>query len=70
MNYSIATADGNTHFKIGALALGAVMMFVVVCFSARRDSPGTQTARLGNNGPIIKAGMPTQFTRRSGIEIR
>jgi hypothetical protein len=65
MNHSLMTADGNTHLKIFALALIAAIVVVVVGSSAHIDDP-----RAVRNGPAIKAGMPTQFTTRSGIEFR
>jgi len=66
MNHSIATADRNTHLKIVALALVAAIAVVVVGFSARVDN----TARGDSRGLVVKAGTATQFTTRSGIEIR
>jgi hypothetical protein len=70
MNHSMATADGYTHIKIGVLALFAAIAVVVVGFSARVDNPENGTARAQSGAPVIKAGQPTQFTTRSGIEIR
>jgi hypothetical protein len=70
MNHSTVTADSNTHIKIVALALIAAIMVVVVGFSARGDRPEIGTVRAASDGLVIKAGKPTQFTTRSGIEIR
>ena len=70
MNHSIVTADGNTHFKIAALALIAAIVVVVVGFSARVDSSGAGANRAASNGQVIKAGKATEFTSRSGIEVR
>jgi len=70
MNHSTATADSDTHIKIVALALVAAIMVVVVGFSARGDRTEIGTARAASDGLVIKAGKPTQFTTRSGIEIR
>ena len=70
MNHSIVTADGKTHFKIAALALIAAIVVVVVGFSARVDSSGTEASRSASNGQVIKAGKATEFTSRSGIEVR
>jgi hypothetical protein len=70
MNHSAAAADRNTHVKIVALAVIAAIMVVVVGFSARGDHAEIGTARAASNGLVIKAGKPTQFTTRSGIEIR
>ena len=70
MNHSIATADRNTHFKIVALALIAAMAVFIVGINARVDDTGLATVRIESRGPVIKAGAATQFTTRSGIEIR
>ncbi len=70
MNHSIVTADGNTHLKIAALALIAVIVVVVVGFSAHIDRPETGTSRAESYGPAIQAGKPTQFTTFSGNELR
>jgi hypothetical protein len=70
MNHSTVTADRNTHLKIVALALIAATLVVVVGFSARGDRPEIGTARAASDGLVIKAAKPTQFTTRSGIEIR
>jgi hypothetical protein len=70
MNHSTATADSHTHIKIVALAFIAAIMVVVVGFSARGDRSEVGTTRVANDGLVIKAGKPAQFTKRSGIEIR
>lgn len=70
MNRSIITADVKTHLKVGALALVAVIAIVTVGFTARDDQSEIRTARVKNDGLVVKAGKPTQFTQRSGIEIR
>jgi len=70
MNHSTVTADSTTHLKIVALALIAAIVVVVVGFSARVDGPEIGIARAASDGLVIKAGKPTQFTTRSGIEIR
>jgi hypothetical protein len=70
MNDSIITADMKTHLKISALALVAVLAIVTIGFTARIDQPEIGTARAKNGGLVVKAGKLTQFTQRSGIEIR
>jgi hypothetical protein len=70
MNHSIATADRDTHFKIVALAVIAAMAVFIVGINARVDDSGLATVRFESRGPVIKAGTATQFTTRSGIEIR
>jgi hypothetical protein len=41
MNYSIVTADRNTHLKVAALALVAAILFVMVGFNAQVDNSGS-----------------------------
>lgn len=70
MNHSMATADGYTHLKIAALAFVAAIVVVVVGFSARVDIPEVGTAHAQTNNLVVKAGQPTHFSTRTGIEIR
>jgi hypothetical protein len=70
MNYSIVTADRNTHLKVVGLALAAVIAIVVVGFSARVDDSKSVVARGDGHGPIVKASKVILFTERPGSEVR
>jgi hypothetical protein len=70
MNHSILTADINTHVKIASLTLIAVIAIAAVGFNAQVGRPEIATAHAKNDGLVVKAGKPTQFSQRSGIEIR
>jgi hypothetical protein len=70
MNHSMASADGNTHLKIAALAFVGAIAVVVVGFNARVDIPEVGTAHARSNILVVKAGQPTHFSTRTGIEIR
>jgi hypothetical protein len=70
MNHSILTADANTHVKIASLTLIAVIAIATIGFTAQIDRSEIATARAKNDGLVVKAVKPTQFTQRSGIEIR
>ena len=70
MNHSMATADGNTHIKIAALALIAVIVVVVVGFNARVDERRTSDVARDEQRAGHQGRATTQLTTRSGIEIR
>jgi hypothetical protein len=70
MNHSMATADRFTHIEIAALALIAVIGVVAVGFGARVDNPEIGAAGVESKVLGIRASQPTQFTSRTGIEIR
>jgi hypothetical protein len=70
MNHSIVTADRNTHLKVAALALAAVIGVVLVGFSARVDDSGISSGGAARNGPAVKAGKVNQFATRFGFEVR
>ena len=69
MNHSIVTADRNTHLKIAALALAAVIGVVLIGISARVDGSGLSVANAGRNGPVVKASKVNQFATRFGFEV-
>jgi hypothetical protein len=70
MNHSIVTADGNTHLKVGALALTAALAVVLVGFSAHVDDAAISTGGAARNGPVVKTGKVNQFALRFGFEVR
>jgi hypothetical protein len=67
MNWSMYTADRNTHLKIVVIGLIAALLIAVIA---------TQQFNLGINAltaqapPAIKAGGPVMFTDRSGSIVR
>ena len=70
MNHSIVTADRTTHLKVGALALAASIVVVVVAVSARVGESGIRIARAESTGPALKATKITQFAKRFDLDIR
>jgi hypothetical protein len=70
MNHSIVTADRNTHLKVAAQALAAVIGVVLVGLSARVDDSGISSGSAARNGPVVKAGKVNQFATRFGFEVR
>ncbi len=70
MNHSILTADRNTHLKIAALALAAVIGIVLVGLNARVDDSGVSIGGAGRNGLVVKATKVNQIATRFGFEVR
>ncbi len=67
MNHSIYSADRATHLKIVVVALVCATAVAGIGIAARVATagiPGTATARLQGNGPIIRAGQPVTVTIR------
>jgi hypothetical protein len=69
MNYSILSADRNTHLKIVTLALIAALTVAVVGLNARVEE-GNQVAATKTNGPVVKANKVIQITTSNGSEVR
>jgi hypothetical protein len=69
MNYSILTADRNTHLKIVTLALIAALTVAVVGLNARVEEAGNQVATAKTNGPVVKANKVIQITTSDGSEV-
>jgi len=63
-------ADGNSHFKIIALARVSAIVLVLVGLIARLDDSETATAKFQANGPVLKVGKSTTVTARNGSNIR
>jgi hypothetical protein len=63
MNYSLLSADRNTHLKIVSLALTAAIAVVVIGITARLTENASFAARFETGAPILKAGKPTTYTR-------
>jgi hypothetical protein len=71
MNYSILTADRNTHLKIITLALIAALTVAVIGLNARVEESGNLVANAKTNGPVVKANNKAiQITTRDGSEVR
>ncbi len=70
MNYSILTADRNTHLKIVTLALIAALTVAVVGLNARVEESGNQVATAKTGGPVVKANKVIQITTSDGSEVR
>ncbi len=70
MNYSILTADRNTHLKIVTLALIAALTVAVVGLNARVEESGNHVATAKTNGPVVKANKVIQITTSDGSEVR
>ena len=73
MNYSILTADRNTHLKVITLALIAAVTVAVIGFNARYDdtaTAGTTTARVKTDGQVVKANKVIQITTSGGSQVR
>jgi hypothetical protein len=69
MNYSILTADRNTHLKVVTLALIAAFAVAVIGVHARGDISAND-ARTASSGPVVKADKIIQVTTRDGSEVR
>jgi hypothetical protein len=70
MNYSILTADRNTHLKIITLALIAALTVAVIGLNARVEESSNLVATAKTNGPVVKANTAIQITTRDGSEVR
>ncbi|HKS86595.1 MAG TPA: hypothetical protein VJR71_14025 [Pseudolabrys sp.] len=69
MNWSMYTADRNTHLKIVVVGLAAALLIAVIGISARELNLGTDI--MTAKGPsVIRAGGPIVFTDRSGPSVR
>jgi hypothetical protein len=69
MNWSMCTADRNTHVKIVVVGLLAALLISFVGIAARELNRGTDI--MTAQGPtVIKAGTPVVFTLRSGSVFR
>jgi len=62
MNYSLLSADRNTHLKIVSLALIAAIAVVVVGITARLTD-NMSAARFEIGAPVLKAGKPATYTQ-------
>jgi len=70
MNYSILTADRNTHLKVVTLALIASTVIAIIGWHARPDNNSGNVARSASNGSVVKAGKAIQITTRGDSEVR
>jgi len=67
MNWSMYTADRNTHLKIVVVGLFAALVIAVIGISATQLNLDVMTAQ----GPqVYKAGQPVALTVREGTTIR
>jgi len=69
-SHSLIGADGNTHFKITAVALVSAIVLVVVGMIARMDDSKSAPRQLHANGPVLKVGKHPTVTARDGSTIR
>jgi hypothetical protein len=69
MNWSMYTADRNTHLKIVVVGLLAALLisFIGIAASALDSDTNIMTAQAPT---VIKAGAPVVFTVRSGSVVR
>jgi hypothetical protein len=69
MNWSMYTADRNTHLKIVVVGLLAALLisFIGIAASALNSDTNIMTAQAPT---VIKAGAPVVFTVRSGSVVR
>jgi hypothetical protein len=70
MNYSMWTADRNTHLKIITLALIGALTVAVVGLNARVEESESLVANAKTNGPVVKANKIIQITTRGAAEVR
>lgn len=70
MNYSILTADRNTHFKVAALAIIAGIVVGVIGLNARDDGATSAATRTASSGPPLKATKVIQVTTSNNSEVR
>lgn len=69
MNWSIYSADRNTHLKIVVVGLSFALLVAVIGIAAHELNLGTDI--MTAQGPsVIKAQKTTVFTARDGITIR
>ena len=69
MNWSMYTADRNTHLKIVVVGLTAALLIAVIGIATQPFNLGTDV--LTAQAPtVIKAGGPVVFTDRSGPVVR
>ncbi len=69
MNWSMYTADRNTHLKIVVVGLAAALLIAVIGISARDLNLGTDILT-AQTPTVIKAGGPVVFTGQNGSTIR
>jgi hypothetical protein len=70
MNYSILTADRNTHLKVITLALIGALTVAVIGWNARFEESGSTVASAKTSGTVVKASKTVQFTTRDNAEVR
>lgn len=70
MNYSLLSADRNTHLKIVSLALTAAIAVVVIGITARLTENASFAARFETGAPVLKAGKPAIYTRTEAPSVR
>ena len=69
MNWSIYTADRNTHLKIVVVGLTAALLIAAIGIATQQLNLGINV--LTAQAPaVIKAGGPVVFTDRSGPIVR
>jgi hypothetical protein len=69
MNWSMYTADRNTHLKIVVVGLTAALLIAVIGIATQQLNRGIDV--LTAQAPaVIKAGGPVVFTDRSGPIVR
>lgn len=69
MNWSIYSADRNTHLKIVVVGLSFALLVAVIGIAAHQLNLGTDI--MTAQGPtVIKAQKTTVFTARDGVTIR
>lgn len=69
MNWSIYSADRNTHLKIVVVGLSFALLVAVIGIAAHQLNLGTDI--MTAQGPsVIKAQTTTVFTARDGVTIR
>ena len=70
VNYSLLSADRNTHLKIVSLALTAAIAVVVIGITARVTDGTSATTRIETAAPVLKAGKPTTYTGAESPAVR
>ena len=68
-NYTLNTADRNTHIKIVAVSLIAGIVVIGVGIAARPELPDMST-RLEARAPVLKPGKPVVWTNADQVTIR
>lgn len=66
MSFSLLSADRNTHFKIVAVALIAVLVLAIIGLNARTPDSELVAGRTEANGPVVKAGKPISYSSADG----